>query len=300
MITEKEISKRIDKTIKSPIRIGSLTDLKIDKKAFLTLFKPFFNLLEDDIYLIREKQITFLKKRFEAEKDAIDTIHKPYFEKKTDTTILQPWLNKLNTEEKALFESISTITRQRNISSFLLEKTTDEISVQRIYPENFNQQVDDFRSWERVFKQAEKEVVENALFSELLQAIFKLIIDIHPNATKLKITSHFMRTITQKMIKGENSPEGVHEDGTPYIVSALVINRDNITGAQTQIYENVLGKNNLIFEKALNPGEFAFQADTGEEKTFGNDLWHYVTPINPIDISKKGIRDIIGFDIELC
>lgn len=108
-----------------------------------------------------------------------------------------------------------------------------------------------------------------------------------------------MRTISQREIKGENSPEGVHEDGAQYIVSALVINRENITGAETQIYEQLGNDRELIFNTILAPSEFAFQADTGEEHTFGNDLWHYVTPIQPIDLSKKGIRDIIGFDIEI-
>ncbi len=299
MITEKDISRDINKTIKSPIRIGSLNDLNIDTATFLEVFIPFFNDLEDDVYLVREKQIDFLKKYFTTDIESIESIHKSYFEKRVGEEVLTPWLEKLSEEQKTLFSSISTITRQRNISSFLVEKIEESIEIIRIYPESFNQEVADFRSWQRVFKQAEKEVVENDLFKELLCAVFNLVQSIHPEITKLKITSHFMRTISQGKIKGENSPEGVHEDGTPYIMSALVINRQNISGGETQIYEQVKGANELIFSKVLNQGEFAFQADTGEEKTFGNDLWHYVTPVSPININEKGIRDVIGFDIEM-
>ncbi len=42
--------------------------------------------------------------------------------------------------------------------------------------------------------------------------------------------------------------------------------------------------------KVLAPGEFIFQADTGEYYTFGNELWHYVTPIELINTSEYGIR----------
>jgi len=109
-----------------------------------------------------------------------------------------------------------------------------------------------------------------------------------------------MRTLSYEKVLGENSPEGVHEDGAPYIISALVINRENALGGTSQIYEKLEdGTQELIFEKVLNPGEFIFQADTGEEKTFGNDLWHYVTGISPTSVAEIGVRDIIGFDIEI-
>ena len=54
----------------------------------------------------------------------------------------------------------------------------------------------------------------------------------------------------------------------------------------------------MIYHKVLSPGEFVFQADTGEEELFGNDLWHYVTPLSPKEADRPGIRDIIGLDIE--
>ena len=108
-----------------------------------------------------------------------------------------------------------------------------------------------------------------------------------------------MRTLAQPKIPGENAPEGVHEDGAQYIMSALVIDRKNITGGATQIFEKKRKTQQLLFQKELSPGEFSFQADTGEEKTFGNDLWHFVTPIHAID-NGKATRDIIGFDINGC
>ena len=295
MITEEDISKELNREIKSPIRVGNLNGFGIKPNEFLDYFKPFFNNLEDDLYLVRDNQIVFLKTVFPKDSDVIKSLHKSYFENKFNTDILKPWVDKLTSSHKEKFDTISIVTRQRNISSFFVE----ENKITRINESAFKQDVDDFRTWKRVFKQATAACVENEYFYALLKKIFNLVASIHPRTNKIKVTSHFMRTISKKEIKGENSPEGIHEDGVHYIISALVINRENITGAETQIYEQLATDKELIFNKELAPSEFVFQADTGEEHTFGNDLWHYVTPFQPINLSKRAIRDIIGFDMEI-
>ncbi|MCD8446352.1 2OG-Fe dioxygenase family protein [Tenacibaculum finnmarkense] len=304
MITEKDISARLKRTIKAPIRIGSLTDLAINKADFIASFKPFFDTdLMDDVYLVKNNQIAFLKSIFIEDRISLEKIHQDYFEGKLSKSVLNPWIDKLSKNQKKEFLILSKITRQRNISSFTVEKSSekqrDNLDVKRIEATSFKQDVSDFRVWKRVFKQASKASVENELFNGLLKQVFLLISEIHPTTQKIKVTSHFMRTISDVQIKGENSPEGVHEDGAKYIVSALVINRTNILGGETQIFEAISEKKQLIFNTILEAGEFAFQADTGEEKEFGTDLWHYVTPIQPINLAEKGVRDIIGFDIEI-
>ncbi len=300
MITEKDLSKQLNRPIKSPIRIASLNDLNINQHKFISYYQPLFSDLENDDYLVKQKQIDYLKAQFPSETAAINRIYKDYYERRLTTAVLTPWLDKLSPEQQDAFKVLSTITRQRSIATFTIEKNATTFSIKRIDDDTFKQTVDDnSRRWERKFTPSSAEAVEHPLFNQLLTEVFKLVHTIHPKVLKLKITSHFMRTIAQHNIKGENSPEGMHEDGVPYIVSALVINRENITGAETQIFEKTATEKTVLFHKVLTVGEFAFQADTGEEKTFGNDLWHYVTPIQPIDPEKKGIRDIIGLDIEI-
>lgn len=300
MITEKEISIKLQRTIQAPIRIGTLKDLEIDTAKFIPFFKPFFETdLIDDVYLVKNNQMFFLKAIFINEKTDLEKLHKDYFEGKLSEIVLKPWIDKLSKSQKEEFLRLSKITRQRNISSFTLEKKDSNYIIERVKAVSFKQDVTDFRVWQRVFKQASKECVENELFKKLLKKVFLLVSAIHTDTRKIKVTSHFMRTISDYEIIGENSPEGIHEDGAQYIISALVINRSNITGAETQIFEEISGKKEIIFNKVLESGEFAFQADTGEEVKFGNDLWHYVTPIQPVNKAEKGVRDIIGFDIEI-
>ena len=80
MITEKQISKQIGRSVKSPIRVGSVADLKIDVSSFLHFFKPFFSELQDDAYVVRGKQVAFLKTIFTKDASAIEKQHKAYFE----------------------------------------------------------------------------------------------------------------------------------------------------------------------------------------------------------------------------
>ncbi len=300
MITEKDISKKVGHAVKSPIRIGNLKDLGIDHEVFINHFSPFFEELKNDDYAVKAKQINFLKEAFPEDATEIETFHKAYFENKVEGAVFIPWIKKLTPDALEAFKIVSTITRQRNIASFLIEIWDNEIFIERTREDGFEQNVGDFRGWKREFQQADSTAVEDPLFYKLMKKITLLVKEIHPDIRKLQITSHFMRTIAREKIKGENAPEGIHEDGAEYIMSALVVNRHNINGAASQIYEKKdKGEKALIFEKELAPGEFIFQADTGEEYTFGNDLWHYVTPAEPEDINEIGLRDIIGFDIDL-
>ncbi|MEL7268399.1 MAG: 2OG-Fe dioxygenase family protein [Bacteroidota bacterium] len=300
MITEKEISAKLGREIKSPIRVGQLSDLKMSNTTFIETLKPFFDELEDDLYLVKENQIAYLKKIFHEDSLILEDLRKEYFHGAIGLDALNSWVFRLDEPQKQVFESLSQITRQRNIATFMLYAQDSGFSIERLESTGFEQNVDDFRTWERVFKEAEPKMVENELFFRLLLEIGSLVKSIHPEVKRLKVTSHFMRTISYEKIRGENAPEGIHEDGAKYIMSALVVNRTNCKGAESQIFEKLgIDKHDTIYTKTLEPGEFIFQADTGEEKTFGNDLWHYVTPLQPLNAGQTGVRDIVGFDIDL-
>lgn len=300
MLTEQNVSLQIGRMIKSPIRVANLEEIGIDKTAFLSFFKPYFDELEDDLYLIRQQQMQFLEEAFKVDLDEINALHQGYFEGSISEESLRKWLEQLNSSQEAIYKKLSTVTRQRSIASFVVSLDPKTIEVNRIFETNFQQEVTDFRVWKRVFAQAPKAVVEHDFFYELLTKFALMVKEIHPKIQQVKFTAHFMRTVAQKAIPGENSPEGIHEDGAQYIVSALVINRENVKGGESRIYEKpACNTQSLIYQKALEAGEFIFQADTGEEKTFGNDLWHNVSAIEPVDDTQLGIRDIIGLDIDI-
>jgi len=89
----------------------------------------------------------------------------------------------------------------------------------------------------------------------------------------------------------DNAPEGIHQDGADYIVSALVIERRNVQGGTSIIYGP--DKQTIYLTVTLQPGQGIFQADQG------SDLWHDVTPI-VLELNSsggEGVRNILGFDI---
>ena len=85
--------------------------------------------------------------------------------------------------------------------------------------------------------------------------------------------------------------EGIHQDGADYIISACVLNRYNISGGYSSIYDT---NKKLIQSYLLQGNDFIFQDD--------KKLYHYVTPIQYIardSYIEQGYRDIIGIDIKI-
>ena len=108
---------------------------------------------------------------------------------------------------------------------------------------------------------------------------------------KLSVDVHQVRQICYPNIESHNSLEGIHQDGVDYIISACVLDRHNISGGYSRIYDM---NNKLVESYLLTEGEFIFQDD--------KILYHYVSPIQylPCDTCiPEGYRDIIGLDIKI-
>lgn len=305
-ITEKEISKSLKRKIKSPILVSNLENLGINSKTFLAYYSELSEELAWDPYDARRMRVQFLIKAFPKDKTILESRLPDYFTGKKDKRSLRKWINQLSKRKRAEFEKIQP-WRRRSVSKFVIKETKRGLSVKRVKVPQFVQGVaaDDIRSLPRVFEEAPATHVENDHFYAFLKAIFKVVQNVRSKVglkiTQVEMTAHFMSVKATSASPGDNSPEGAHEDGVDYIVSALVYKRFNLKGGQTQIIEKLdNGKKVAVFKHTLKPGEFVFQADTGDEKTYGTDLWHHVTPFHIANPKKgEGWRDIIGFDIQV-
>ncbi|MCR2089001.1 2OG-Fe dioxygenase family protein [Campylobacter upsaliensis] len=63
----------------------------------------------------------------------------------------------------------------------------------------------------------------------------------------------------QDFVGATNSPEGIHQDGMDFIMSAFVVERKNIRGAKSIIYME--DKKTRIFETILKDGQGILQVD---------------------------------------
>ena len=301
-ISEQDISKALGREVRSPVLISSLDQIdEIDSQDFLDFFSPLFSELDMDYYDVKREQYEQLCTLFPEEEAEIKTALKAYYLGQATVENLDPWLSRVGEDKRLAILAIQP-WRRRSVAKFRLQRIKDEISISRQPEAQFSQALDsdDLRSWPRKFMEAPARHVENDLFSALLREVYTIVE--HKSGSPfsaLDITSHFMsvRAIAER--PGDNSPEGAHEDGVDYIISALVVRRENLRGGESQIIEkHPSGQKDIIFRRTLAPGEFIFQADTGDEHTYGTDLWHHVTPFHPDDVTKEGWRDIIGFDVE--
>lgn len=302
--TEKTISKKIGRKIKSPILVSDLNDLGLDAKTFIQFFSPLFAELNWDPYDVRRLQGELLMKTFPKDKSLIEKRLPDYYVGKKDKRTYQKWINQLSKNKRKQFDAIQP-WRRRSVCKFILTELKKGIKIKRVPVPQFAQEVsgEDLRSLPRVFDESPAHHVENELFYDLMKKVFKVVktkrANIGKKVKRVSFTAHFMSVKATSDKAGDNSPEGAHEDGVDYIISALVINRFNLKGGQSQILELLPNqKKEIIFRHTLRPGQFVFQADTRDEIVYGTDLWHHVTPFY---LSKKekgeGWRDIIGFDI---
>lgn len=300
-ITQVQVSNKIGRSIKSPILVSDLRTMGISPKLFLDKFSPLFAELPWDFYDSRRLKLEFLKNKFPTDIENINALFADYFTGKIKLDQFNKWIDQLDKNDTAAFEKIKP-WRRRSVAQFVLSKKQPRFFITRqpVPPFTQNFEESDFRSLPRVFAEAPEHHVENHLFSTFLISIYKEVLKLRPDC-KVNVTVHFMSVKSTDTNPGNNSPEGAHEDGVDFIVSALVINRINVIGGETQILEKLEdGSKEIVFRHILQPGEFAFQADTGEELIYGNDLWHHVTPFSVEDISKEeGWRDIIGLDISI-
>lgn len=296
-ITEKEISQWTDLPVYAPVLCANLNSFGINTAAFVNFYKDCFKQMPWDLYDVKRKQWAAIPEEMKFEKEAL---FRTYYI--NNAAAFNAFIDHFDLDE-ALKNEIQAIQpwRRRSVCSFELDLVND-IEILRVPTIRFEQQLGstDIRSLPRVFEETKAALVENDLFFQLLKAVAQYAQKVtpHVNIKKIKMAVHFMSVKAQKDIPGNNAPEGSHEDGADFIISALVVNRQNISGGKSQVIEKMADATMpVIFEHELQPGEFLFQADTGEEKHYGNDLWHYVTPFYLVDETKEAWRDIIGLDV---
>ena len=182
--------------------------------------------------------------------------------------------------------------RSRRYANYIIEKDNFQNNLNIFYTgkNKFLQDVDDSRKEERIFPLIEEKFISDDFLLRFMTHCCSL--DNLKDNNCYDISLHQVRQICYPNVESHNSPEGIHKDGADYIVSALVMNRYNINGGESIVYDddNKNKNKNKIYNTILEKGEGIFQDD--------KRLWHYVTPITT-DNNYIGIRDIIGLDIKI-
>lgn len=160
----------------------------------------------------------------------------------------------------------------------------------------YKQNVCDTRGTPRYFEPIEEKTMLNKFLTDMIGQTTALSVlfythrhdkDIRRSPIKKVIVDvHQVRQMVYPGHVSTNSPEGIHRDGADCIVSAFVLNRVNITGGDSVVYNT---QKTPMYITTLNPGFGLFQED--------RELYHFVTGIHSQN-NCIGYRDIIGLDFK--
>lgn len=204
--------------------------------------------------------------------------------------------SQLGVDENVLSHLVTMkANRRRLISQYVVNLNLNKI--ERVKAEPFMQNLAlidnsafDYRKNERTFKE-----LPEALFDDYLRKMIFFFfalkkIQNYTQCADFKLTVHHTFIFCQDCDSVTNSPEGIHQDGMDFIMSAFIVERKNVKGAKSIVYAK--DKKTKIFEAILKDGQGLLQAD------LHSSLWHEVTEISPLNPNEMAYRSSIGFDIE--
>ena len=254
--------------------------MQIDLKAMQNKFSNHYLDYEDDLYLLHKNKVDYVGQFIQIKDYSI------YYDLDFD-------FSQLDVDENVL-NHLATMkaNRKRLISQYIVNLNHNKI--ERVKAEPFTQNLAltnnafDYRKNKRKFKELPEALFDDDLRKMIFFALKK--IQSYTQCGDFKLTAHHTFIFCQGSASATNSPEGIHQDGMDFIMSAFVVERKNVKGAKSIVYAE--DKETKIFEAILKDGQGLLQAD------LHSSLWHEVTQISPLNPNEIAYRSSIGFDIE--
>lgn len=280
-----------------PITIATLSEMEVSLNELSRKLSNYYHEYKWDNYLLQQNKIELI-----ADALGNDIYSNPEY-------LMNIYQGKVNDGElKVIFPDLPVLvfekikklkpTRKRCISEYTITCSTQgKLTIERIPSKDFGQDfaeiasntLIDYRKSKRTFKELPNELYDDNLKKIISYFSNKVILEL--GCKKLNMVVHHTLVFCFPNIDGANSPEGIHQDGMDYIVSALVIERKNISGGKSIIYGP--DKATRLLECELQEGMGLFQADRN------TNLWHEVTHISPVIKDKEAYRSLIGLDITI-
>lgn len=287
----------IRNAVVSSINQFDISDFGINKAEFLTELAPSFLQLPYDYYDVGFKIESYIRHvsetyYIEHQKDWL-TLWNRIGRSATDKELMISYWRERSLDELYIEKLFSFEPhRRRSCFSYQVEQSRNKYEwiVHELGVPNYSQKVSDSRSRNRNWAAPPLPIYRNAGILKLI-GIFSQLLTLNPSVPtrKFKFTFHQMLTYAKGKGRNEPAPEGTHQDGADFIVSAIVIEKENVSGGDSAVY---YAKDKVLaLQYSLRPGEGIFQADQF------NNLWHGVSPLHHKNKEKVGYRSIIGFDI---
>jgi len=282
----------------TPITVLNVSQYGVNVDALQHQLREAYSAFEWDPYLLQLNKIDLIKEVIPQESLALisNDVWYDIYTGVIENSELYTIVPGLSSSDKSRLEALVP-TRRRCMSEYSLHWKS-EWKIERI-PSSLVSQTRaliasdkeiDYRISLRKFKELPEELFDDNLRA-MLVGVADMVKETRPSIQKLNISVHNTVVYCHPQQLTTNSPEGIHQDGVDYIVSALVIERNNIGGGKSIIYGR--DRCTKLLQVELQAGQGIFQADAGTE------LWHEVTPITAMDRTRSGYRSTIGFDVTM-
>jgi hypothetical protein len=285
--TNLDHSKRVELLVNDPLlHKFRLEDFGVDPQDFIEIKHTFEN-LPDDKYELKLRQVEFLKSRFPQLNERLRAFLSDYYASDDAIVKIQDVLQQLTPSDRQQFDKIEP-RRKRTISRFEAELGADgKINIKRVPAGAFiqyNAPKGSALSLARMFRESSEELTEEPGFKRLVLTMCHEIF-CHSKAHSLAIAVHQV-TMHATPDLPFVLPEGIHQDGTDFIVSAIPIILEDVVVPMSTVYDL---NQKPVFETQLKIGEGLFHND--------KSYWHSVGDLH--SKGPSGWRGTLGFDIRL-
>jgi hypothetical protein len=249
-------------TDKWPVHVLRLEDIGIDREAFIRDVRPSFERNKWDLYDVKNRRA------------ALEQLGTP-----------------LNAAQQAAYAAIQPHRRRAMRKYTLTPRDGNQWLIEPNDERTFSQSVTDYRSSTREFELIEPEISTHADVLTLIAAVAQTVREYRPALKQIHAVLHQVMVVARPAEAASPAPEGLHQDGADYIVSALVIDRSGVSGGVSKVRE---GRDSApMLEVELGAGEGIFQADAN------TPLWHEISPISLTPGADAGHRMTFGIDVHV-
>lgn len=282
---------------KSPIFLFTLESLGLQSSRFNQRFSKSFHQLDWDLYDVRKLQLQLLEQFSVPVKQQWKLAKRFYLGDQKALQHLCTFSYPLSCDQMNQINGIQPFRRRAFSQCRLIQQDKSGWKVELLGNKPFRQPNagNTYLSWPREFAPIEDWILEDKMFQDMLCGVASMLEKVASPVKSFSMDIHQVMSVATHNASGDNAPEGRHQDGADYIVSALLVERKNIAGGISSIGDKEDATQ--YFRHELQAGEGLFHCD------LGSDIWHDISKVNyQLDRGSKldfGFRSTFGIDIHL-
>jgi hypothetical protein len=271
-----------------PITQFSLSQIDSEYQNFIDDIGPTFDELPLDVYEKRRQQVDFLMQRFPEQERRLNDFMPSYFCSEASIVDVHDLLRTLTASQQREFKGTGE-ARYRAIAKFEIDvPSSGLLRIRRVSAGSFVQKTygaRDLRTQPRLFSEASEIVTEHGFFYKLCSFIFDQVRRGNRFANRLNVTLHQV-SVKVDWLRAFQLPDGIHQDGVDYVVSAIPIILRNVVTPMSSVFDD---SGRILLNRRLSVGEGVLHDD--------RHYWHSVSPLRAK--GSPAMRCTLGFDIEL-